>query len=950
LTLRNFVVSLQNVILLHGFIRPTSFSSATIRSFGAIPGWLVFTVSTILKRRSTMEQQIKRLVAVLATTALLSACSSGGGGGGAAAPAADQSVSVSGAVVASAGPASAASASKQAVTQPQEGAKITIKSYDKSGVLKETIETVSGTSGGFATSVTALGGGGVINVKAESNNAVAFEKSFTYTTAAELSAGLQVAATLDAVTTRVIPVPTSATNPVLGFDKAAANTDMLSIAVVTDAKGRKSIVSNSQIQAAKAAGSEVTWQIDVNKGFLKAAGSTELTVKAQNYNPANSDDMTRFPSDSTDTGDKLISASFDFIDIKDQDGKALSIPKASAKEIRKSAQMAYAVRKMIPDCGLILKDEDATTPGVQIGFYFMRNGKWNKLGMATLYDDTGNATTDATLHTLNSCTSSKRPYAVLTDKDVSKDIDFDLKWFNFDYVAFGDIKTACVEGKVNLKKASDASLVGYGGVNLYLNTLEQGSPAARVTGFQSSSGYTKNDGSYKMDFSYSSTTLSSPTATIGYYDSGTGQQSSFTAALSAKNAAGCYTIADKVIEEPACTVSGKVLKVDGTTPASDRWVSVYQALTYTGNRGAQTNATGAYSLPVFCGVDYKLEVDGTAKNFNVNSVVGSDESSDASNAVVMKDIVKANNAPRAYINADSRSMAVSNSTNLYGYAYDPDGDAVTYAWSDNCGGTFGSAITASTTWKAPATAPANNLCTLTLVATDSVKASGTATAEIYISTSGNRPPIIANLFVPRFATSGSTGNALSAYAYDVKGLPLSYAWTASCGTLTNNTATPQNPTWAAPVVATQTDCTVTATVTNSDSSVTPATTLSSTKSAIITVNPNKPPSITSFFAPASATMGSVNALSASAFDVNYDALSWGLTIVSGGGTLSGTCSGTVAAGSGYLSSTGCSYTAPSTAGNVVLRFSVSDSINPAVTSDKTINVTTATGSTTVTVQ
>lgn len=866
---------------------------------------------------------------VLAASSLIAACS--GGGGGSSTPASVSNASVSGSV--SQGSAGAASIRKQAVANPISGAKITIKSYDTAGNLYQTVETVSSATGDFIAQVAALTGGGWISIKAEKDNAIAFEKTFPYKTAAELSAGLNIQAQLDPIVAKVVPVYS-------GDMGAAAAGDMVSIAIVQNSNGAKKIVSNSEITAAKAAGGTITWQLDVAKQILAAAGTTSLTVKAQNYNPADPDDMTRFPADNADTGERLVSASFDFIDIKDQDGKALTIPKATAKEIRKSALVAYKVKKQIPNCDLVVKDEDTTKAGVQIGFYFMRNGKWTKLGMATLYK---NSTPDDTqlfqLSDVTACTAL--PYAVLTDADISKDIDFDLKWFNFDYVAFGDIKTACVAGDFKLTKGGvDEAL---GGVSVYLSNLEQPTGTA-VRGFRSSSGYSKNDGKYQIDFTYNNSTftLSNPVATLSYNDPVTFQYTTFNQTLSAKNTDGCYIIDTRKTTAPECTVTGKVLKSDNT-PAVSRSVSTYQAGTYGGSRWDYTDSTGSFSIPAICSVDYKLAVDGITKDFNVNGTAGTDENTDAANIVTMKNIVKANQAPSAYIYADNTSVATGNGVNLSGYGWDPDGDTVTYAWSATCGEFFDTTTQTTGTatsskqllrWKAPATAPTGNTCTITLRTSDG-SLNGTATTDIFVSSTGNRPPVITYLYAPRAARVNSDNN-LSVYAYDANSDTLTYTWAADCGTITPNATTPNLAAWKAPAAAPAGGtCTVTATVTDGIDPV--------SKSAVIDIAANKPPIIYNMMVPTTAPFGQARTFSGYAYDPDFDQITYNWSATCGSFTNATTSTPTWTAPS-----------TPDTACNITLAVSdgtnnVSQTKTVTTTSNSAPVITSATGPTSASV-
>jgi len=747
------------------------------------------------------------------------------------------------------------------VSNPLDGAKVTIRSFDTSGNLVQTVETVTNAQGGFAGSVDVRDGGGIVNVKIEKGNVISYEKTFPYKTAADLSAGLQLKAELDPLLVKVL---STGVTPQVGFDTAAVD-DMVSIAVVEDRRGNRQIVGGKSIAAAKAAGGTINWQLDVAKVVFANASTTSLTVKAQNYNPAREEDMKRFPAQDDDTGNRLVSAAFDFIDIKDQNGKALSIPKATAKAVRKSAAVAYRVKKQIPDCSLIVKDEDSNKAGVQIGFYFMRNGKWNKLGTATLYKDS--TPDDANLFQMSDVQAcSSRPYAVLTDADISKDIDFDLRWFNFDYVAFGEIETACVAGTFTLTK--NGAETPLGGVSVNLTKLQQGTPPADVTGFRSAYGYSASDGTFQLDFTYTADSLSSPTATLSYYDPVTYQTRSMVSVLTTKNAKNCYVIDPVTIAGPECSVTGRVLTASGA-PAAGRYVNIYQPGYYYGSQWTTTDSSGTYSKEVFCSTGYELSVDGITKSFTVNGTQAGDEKSDTGTLVTMNDIQKTNKAPNAYIWASNDSVRVNEGVSLYGYGYDPDGDALTYLWTvePGCGG-FAAASGASTTatstqqsvrWVAPATPPSDNTCTITLKVSDG-SLTGTATSDIYVSQSGNRPPVITWLYVPKQLRAG-TAASLYVSAYDANNDPLTYSWSTSCGTISD-------PSLIAPSFTPPSSgsCDVTATVSDGIDQV--------SRTESVEIIPNRGPQIVSMFVPATVGFGKSRTFSAYAFDPDFDTVSY----------------------------------------------------------------------------
>lgn len=866
-----------------------------------------------------MQQYLKQGVLILATAALLTAC----GGGGGSSSSTVTTASVSGVAMLTTGPSSSAEASKASSSVPAEsaleGARVTITSFDKSGVEKSKVSTVTTSGGGFSASITPLNGGGTINIKIEGEGTITFEKSFEYTSSSELTQGLNLIAKLDPVNVKTIS--TGATDFDAQAAKTAATTDIISMAVVKDSRGVKTVVSNSKIAAAKAAGSQVIWQFDVAKSALKA-DTQSLTMKVQNYNPANPDDMTRFPAENDDTGNKLVSASFDFIDIKDQNGAPLVISKASAAKARKTAAIAYAIKKQIPACSLIIKDENATKPGVQIGFYFMYNGKWSKLGEATLYKqdlETPFALTD-------SCSSSSLPYAVLTDADISKDINFNVQYFNFDYVAFGTITETCVEGSFELSKNGVASPLG--GLSLYLNSFDGG-----LTGFQSAYGTVSQDGKYRLNFVYTDGTPDGKTANFSYYDYISGNSDNVSLALSSsKNSNGCYTVAKKTVIAPGCTVTGKLLKADGSTPAANEYVQIYENSTYRNHRSIQTNSQGIYESPVFCSMNYRLSAGGATKSFNVNNTKTADENTDDGTTSTMNDITKINQAPYAYISSNSTSVTANSTSTLSGYGYDSDGDSLTYGWAANCG-TLSATTGQNVTWTAPST---DGACTITLTVNDGSTNTSTAT-ELFV---GSRPPVISSLFVPGSVGSGKNAN-LYMYAYDLDSQNLTYSWSVNQGcpaSLSNSTTA--TPTFTANSTDVDASCAVTASV--SDGAAT------ATKTRTINITPNRAPVISSMVVPQTVTLSSITALLGYAADYDGDNFSWEWS-KSGSGTLSGTCSGN--SSNGIISTGSCSYIAPPSAASSQITLTLTYGNGQTVVQTKSVSVIDNSGnSTTVTVE
>jgi hypothetical protein len=804
-------------------------------------------------------------IIIFGMTLFIAACGGGGGGGGgdgAAPPPTGpsvESITISGVVSESPGTSTqlgSASIKKQqtqtdSIGNPSEGAHVVIKSFDNNGnLIGGPYETVSTSGGGFNLSnIKIISTGGYITISAFKDGFTTFEKTFTYNTLDDLRGGLQVLAEIDPVLTKVVNLDQ--------WDwTAALGDETISIAVTEDSRGQRQIVSGSEIEVAKASNSEIIWQIDLPRRVLKQQEVESLTVKINNYNPADSNDMRRFPSETDVSGNKLISTGFDYIDIKTNTGESLNIRPAPLGVAIDAA--SFKIIRQIPDCSLITCDEDTNKGGVQVGFYFLQNGKWRKLGNATLYNPDMTA-----LYEEGTCNGNK-PYAVLTAADLEDDIDLTtLSWCNLDYVAAGcDLKEGCITGVVNAVK-QDSSREPVKG--LYLSLLGNG-----ILG--SSYGYTDTSGKYKIDFSYFSGVSG---LTLSYIDPCTKERKSKTFEYSDIN--GCYTLNIDIPDLCSCEVKGRVLKADGT-PAPDKSVKVYRV--GSGSKGVSTDSNGNYSIPVICKADYKLDAAGELRKFNVNGILVNDinekidayyPTDPAGNYVEMQDIPLKNHDPIAYASAWSKSVCGGDVVQLYGYGYDPDGDPITYNWSDNCGGSFNNTNSQYPKWTAP---DVTKTCTITLKVTDSLGASGSAPIDIEVNKCEegviiNRAPVITNMIVPSRVRERSTVQ-FGGYAYDPDGDPITYNWSADCGTPSSSTL--QNPTWTAPNTNTEISCNITLEVNDNRGGKT-------TKPKLITVYPNRAPVISGITAPSSVSKGKSVELRSFAYDPDGDPITynWGAT-------------------------------------------------------------------------
>lgn len=153
-------------------------------------------------------------------------------------------------------------------------------------------------------------------------------------------------------------------------------------------------------------------------------------------------------------------------------------------------------------------------------------------------------------------------------------------------------------------------------------------------------------------------------------------------------------------------------------------------------------------------------------------------------------------------------------TSLTVQAQDPDDDMLSYAWTTTCAGTFaGTGATNSFTLGAGETASS---CTVTVTVTDGSGLSGTG--ELTLPTGKpvvREPPVITSSLQSLVAVEAGQMVTFKVEATDPNGSALTFAWSASAGTLSEATNTTNSSTvvWTAPN-APASDWQITASISN----------------------------------------------------------------------------------------------------------------------------------------
>ena len=101
--------------------------------------------------------------------------------------------------------------------------------------------------------------------------------------------------------------------------------------------------------------------------------------------------------------------------------------------------------------------------------------------------------------------------------------------------------------------------------------------------------------------------------------------------------------------------------------------------------------------------------------------------------------VRENQAPTASATADAATVNGGGTVALTGTATDPEGDALTYAWSSN-GGTFDDDSALDTSWTAPPKTDEVQTITLTLTVTDDGAGARMASYTVEVTVPGNESP------------------------------------------------------------------------------------------------------------------------------------------------------------------------------------------------------------------
>jgi 5'-nucleotidase len=170
------------------------------------------------------------------------------------------------------------------------------------------------------------------------------------------------------------------------------------------------------------------------------------------------------------------------------------------------------------------------------------------------------------------------------------------------------------------------------------------------------------------------------------------------------------------------------------------------------------------------------------------------------------------------ITATPAWVVLGQSTALAASAVDGDGDALAFAWTSSCAGTF-SNTTASPSFML-SSQPGASACTLTVTVNDGRGGSTTGDVTVPVGTPTiNQAPVIVSTLQSATMVDPASAVTLSVEAADPEGATLTFAWSSTVGGLAGqiDTASSSQVVWTAPATANG-DWNITVTVSDGASS------------------------------------------------------------------------------------------------------------------------------------
>lgn len=544
---------------------------------------------------------------------------------------------------------------------------VTIQSYDDKGNLIDTVVSRIN-NGRFNSPVKMWDKGGKLVINIKKDGFVEYTKTFEYDNTTK---SLDVQAILQQIAvSQVIPID----NKTVTISKSGEK--ILSIYVVKDKKGVTAVrFGNVKISA----GDNVTYKMDIPVNNLDN-NLAAIKAEIKNFDPSRPEDMNNFPSERDTTGEKLITAGFDFSNLTNAETGGSIFSQAAVSRVKKSANEALAYVYKYVQCNNLMGDmKPETTDKYDVNVYVLKNNEWKMIGTAYVANSYNDNESKPVNQVCPSDNGSEYMYIGITDPD--------FKWVNLDYpLSWLSSKTVEKCAEIEFKDDSGNYIDRY----ISFSYQDNASPASFSSGY----GYASNGKgkiSVLMDATKASKS-STAAAKVTVYNPYTYRTEDKTVVLGSKD--NCTKATFTFTNPLKCNLTGYIN--DGTKNIPNEYIYIYDNSSYNYLGFGVTNENGYYDVKTLCNTPLKIYYysgyDYKTQEANINDNKELDEQTDNNSIVLLKTFYKENSNPYGYGYLSTTQRKSNQSHKIYFYAYDYEGDSIEYQIIK------GSNVIASGTW------------------------------------------------------------------------------------------------------------------------------------------------------------------------------------------------------------------------------------------------------------